>query len=222
MDNVRAKLAEEEVQSFHVALPRFLWRFLPGIHIAPMVQAWQKGKGCLCVDPSSKISYTDDGAANDSIPSPGLDGREDECPSIYYSTALHRHLTQIWNLCIMYPDEDILQYCDDIQAAFHRVLYHPDAMIVFASVLQEFLIIPVSSIFEAHNSPSFFTLLSEGQSHVASKLIFLFCMCTFPRIKTLSVLGSLDSLGTDYVHIQQMMEGSEDLCICLFIWPSCQ
>jgi hypothetical protein len=25
MDNVRDKLAKEEVQSFHVALPRFLW-----------------------------------------------------------------------------------------------------------------------------------------------------------------------------------------------------
>jgi hypothetical protein len=172
MDNVRAKLAKEEAQSFHIALPRFLWRFLPGIHIALMVWAWRKGKGRLCVDPSSKISSTNDRAANDSIPSLGLDGREDECPLIYYSTALHQHLTQIWNLRITYPNEDILQYCDNIQAAFHRVLYHPDAMIVFASVLQEFLIIPVGTIFGAHNSPSFFTLLSEGRSHVASNQIF--------------------------------------------------
>jgi hypothetical protein len=108
IDNVRAKLAKEEAQSFHVALPQFLWHFLPGIHIALMVWAWQKGKGCLCVDPSSRISSTNDGAPNDSIPPPGLDGHEDECPSIYYSTALHWHLTQIWNLCIMYPNEDIL------------------------------------------------------------------------------------------------------------------
>jgi hypothetical protein len=56
--------------------------------------------------------------------------------------------------------------------AFHGVLYHPNAMIVFASVLQEFLIIPVGSIFGARNSPSFFTLLSEGQSHVALNQIF--------------------------------------------------
>jgi hypothetical protein len=173
MDNVRAKLAKEEAQSFHVALPHFPWHFLPGIHIAHMVWVWQKGKGHLCVDPSSTISSDDDGAANDSIPPPGLDGHEDECPSIYYSNALHHHLTQIWNLCIMYLEEDILQYCDDIQeAAFHRVLYHPDAMIVFTSVLQEFLIIPIGSIFGAHNSPSFFTLHSEGRSHVASNQTF--------------------------------------------------
>jgi hypothetical protein len=52
------------------------------------------------------------------------------------------------------------------------VLYHPDAMIVFASVLQEFLIIPGGSMFGAHNSASFFTLLSEGQSHVAFNQTF--------------------------------------------------
>ncbi len=45
-------------------------------------------------------------------------------------------------------------------------------MIVFASVLQEFLIIPVGSIFGAHNSPSFFTLLSEGRSHVTLNQTF--------------------------------------------------
>jgi hypothetical protein len=72
----------------------------------------------------------------------------------------------------MYLELDILQYCDDILAAFNRMLYHPDAMIVFASVLQEFLIIAGGSIFGAHNSPSFFTLLSEGQSHVASNQTF--------------------------------------------------
>jgi hypothetical protein len=94
--------------------PHFLWCFLPGIHIAPMVWVWQKGKGHLCIDPSSTISSNNDGAANDSIPPPGLDGHENECAFIYYSTALHHHLTQIWNLCIMYLEEDILQYCDDI------------------------------------------------------------------------------------------------------------
>jgi hypothetical protein len=57
--------------------------------------------------------------------------------------------------------EDILQYVVDIQAAFHHILYHPDAGIIFAAVFCEFLIIPIGTIFGAHNSPSSFTLLSE-------------------------------------------------------------
>jgi len=167
-DEVRAKIAKEEAQSFHLALPRFLWRFLPGIHLAPMVWALRKGKGRVCVDPSTELFDDDDGAANSHIPAPGTDGREDECPAIHYASALHRHLTQIWNLCITHPHDDILQFVDDIQAAFHRMLYHPDAMLAFASVFLEFLILPVGTIFGARNSPSFFCLLSETRSHVAS------------------------------------------------------
>ena len=129
-------------------------------------------KGRLCVDPSSKISATDDGAANESIPAPGTDGREDECPPIFYSSALMRHLTWIWRLRLAHPWDDILQFVDDIHSAFHRVLYHPDAGILFASVFMEFLIIPIGTIFGARNSPSFFCLLSELRAHVASNTIY--------------------------------------------------
>jgi len=49
-DEVREKIAKEEAQSFHLALPHFLWHFLPGIHLDPMVWALRKGKGRVCVD----------------------------------------------------------------------------------------------------------------------------------------------------------------------------
>jgi hypothetical protein len=62
-------------------------------------------------------------------------------------------------LRLTWPREDIFQYVDDIQAAFHRILYHPNAGIIFAAVFVEFLIIPIGTIFGARNSPSFFTLL---------------------------------------------------------------
>lgn len=63
---------------------------------------------------------------------------------------------------------DILQYVDDIQSAFHRVLYHPNAGILFASVFMEFLIVPVGIIFGARNSPLYFTTESELRAHIAS------------------------------------------------------
>jgi len=127
-----------------------------------------KGKGRVCVDPSSVLFDGDDGTANRNIPAPGTDGCKDECPAIHYASALHCHLMQIWNLHITHPHEDILQFVDDIQVAFHCMLYHPDAMPAFASVSLEFLILPVSTIFGACNSPSFFCLLSETRSYVAS------------------------------------------------------
>ena len=165
---IRAQFAKEEANSFHLALPRFLWRFIVGLHLAPLVWAIRKMKGRLCVDPSSRISDDDDGAANDSIPAPGTDEREDECPAIWYATALYRHLVRVWRLRISHPAEDILQFVDDIHAAFRRVLYHPDGGIIFASVFAEFLIIPVGTIFGARNSPSYFCMLSELRAHAAS------------------------------------------------------
>jgi hypothetical protein len=106
-----------------------------------------KGKGRLCADPSNTISQDDDGAANTNIPSPRMPDREDECPSIYYAMALHRHLTHIWNLRITDPQRDILQFVDDIQAAFHCILYHPEGMKAFCSVFCEFLLVPIGTIF---------------------------------------------------------------------------
>ncbi len=168
-DEVHQRFAKEEAQSFHLALPWFVWRFIVGLHLVALVWAICKLKGPLCVDPSSTISPDDDGAANAIILKPGTDGHQDECPSIYYSTAFVRTITWIWRLCLTFPWEDILQYVDDIQAAlFHGILYHPDAGIIFASVFCEFLIIPIGTIFGAGNSPSFFTLLSKLRAHVSS------------------------------------------------------
>jgi hypothetical protein len=41
-------------------------------------------------------------------------------------------------LQLIWPREDIFQYVNDIHAAFHRILYHPDAGIIFAAVFAEF------------------------------------------------------------------------------------
>ena len=169
---IRAKIQAEEANSFHLVLPRFLWRFILGLFLAPLVWAMRNMKGRVCVDPSTILADEDDGAANMSIPPPGTPGREDECPPVFYSTALMRHLTQIWNLRITHPREDILQFLDDLHAAFHRVLYHPEAAILFSSIFMEFLVIPIGTIFGARNSPSFFTLLSEARAHAASTLVF--------------------------------------------------
>lgn len=171
-DVVRERFAKEEAQSFYIALPRFLWRFLCGIHLAALVWNMRKGKGRLCTDPTTVISETDDGAANDSIPAPGTEGREDECPGVHYATAFHRHVTQLWNLRISFPTIDILQSVDDLKDAFKRMLYHPDGILAFAAIFMEFLMLPIGTIFGARNSPSFFSLTSEARSHIASNRIY--------------------------------------------------
>lgn len=165
---VREKLRGEEENSFHLLLPRFICRFIPGLHLSPLTFTTRKNKGRVCVDCTNQLDSDDDGSPNKDIPKPGTPNREDENPTIHIATAMKRHLEWIWNLRITYPKEDIIQHGDDIHAFFHRVLYHPDMAIVFAYVFMEFLIVPVGAIFGARNSPSYCCLLSEVRCHLAA------------------------------------------------------
>jgi hypothetical protein len=143
-DVVLQKFTEEEELSYHIALPRWLWRFMPGLHLSPLSWITRKGKGRLICDSSSLVgdeTALHSGAPNLSIPAPGVSCL-DENPPVEYGSAFMRHLVRLWNLRITYPGEEILQYGDDIAAAFRRVLYHPDAAVVFAQVFLQFLFIP--------------------------------------------------------------------------------
>ena len=171
-ESINEKLRKEEQLSYHVLLPRFLWRFIHGLHLCLLNFVFRYGdpKGRLCIDPSTTLDESDDGNANRHIPDPGTPGREDENPSIFYGTAMLRHLTWIWNLRIQYPYEDILQSTDDISAAFHRILYHPTMAVVFACVWMQWLVIPVGTIFGSKSSPSTYMVKGELRSHFAQHM----------------------------------------------------
>jgi hypothetical protein len=44
-DEVRARFAKEEAQSFHIAFPWFIWRFIGGLHLTVLVWVIHKLKG---------------------------------------------------------------------------------------------------------------------------------------------------------------------------------
>jgi hypothetical protein len=165
--DVRKKFIQEEALSYHLFLPRFMAFFIWGLFISPISWILRKGKGRLVVDSSTALTDSDKGAPNSHIPSPGTEGCYEENPRVYFGTALIRHLTQIWNIRIDHPLEEILQHIDDISAAFRRLIYHPDLAIVFAYVFMEFLIIPVGMIFGSRSSPSFWQILAELRSRLA-------------------------------------------------------
>lgn len=169
---VREKFAKEEAKSFHIHLPKWVAYFVQGLFISPISWLVRKGKGRIVIDSSTLLRPEDTGAPNTYIPPVGTEGREDECPAVHFGTALRRHLERIWNLRIDHPREDLLQHGDDIDAAFRRVLYHPDIAAVFAYVFMEYLIIPVGMIFGARNSPSNFCLLAELRAFIGNTTDF--------------------------------------------------
>ena len=164
---VETNFAKEESKFFHIHLARFLCYFLVGLMLNPIQWEWQKGKGHICVDstngndgPNKKSS------PNTHIPKPSP-LNADECPPVYYSMAFTRLLVNIWRLRITFPLLDILLHADDIDAAFRRILYHPDMAVVFAYCFGAFLIVPVGQVFGSRSAPSFFSMASDICADVA-------------------------------------------------------
>jgi hypothetical protein len=168
LSDVRQAFAKEEAASYHIHLPRFVSRFIYGLFLCPISWVIRKGKGRLVIDASTKLTPDDTGAPNSYIPNAGTSGAEDECPPVYFGDALKRHLRQLWNLRIEYPNEDLLQHSDDINAAFRRGTYHCDIAIIFAYVFMEFLIVPVGMIFGARNAPSWWDIMANWRSHLGT------------------------------------------------------
>jgi hypothetical protein len=168
LESVEAKFAKEEEKSFHIHLPRFLVYLIFGLILNPIQWAIRKGKGRICIDCTNGPDGADTtSSANTFIPRPKA-GDTDACPPVFYATAFMRHLQHLWRMRITFPIADILQHCDDIDAAFRRVLYTPELAIAFAYVFTEFLMIPVGQVFGSRSAPSYFSLLSDIRAFVAT------------------------------------------------------
>ena len=163
-DAVEAKFAAEEEKSFHILLPKFFVFFILSLFLNPLQWATRKGKGCICVDCTNGPSAI--GSPNHSIPKPSP-ANADACPPVHYANSFTRFLLLIWSTRQAKPFLDILLHCDDLEAAFRRVLYHPDMAVVFANIFLDFLIIPVGQVFGSRSAPSYFSLLSDIRQEVA-------------------------------------------------------
>jgi hypothetical protein len=132
-----------------------------GLLLNPLQWEWDKGKGRICVDGTNGPKGADTpGSCNTHIPKPAKDN-PDECPPVYYSTALMRFFVMIWRTRLTFPLWDILMHADDVKSAFRRILYSPEMAILFAYVFGPFLIIPVGQVFGSRSAPSFFSLKSD-------------------------------------------------------------
>jgi len=66
------------------------------------------------------------------------------------------------------PTSPILVHADDIEAAFRRVLYHPDVAVAFAYVFSDYLIVPVGQVFGSRIAPSFYCVLADFREVLAA------------------------------------------------------
>lgn len=162
-DLILQDIISDEGSSFNLVVYRWIFRFIHGIHLALANIVFRKGKSRQIIDPSSTISPSDTGAVNNQV------AKTDTVlvPRVYYNTVFQRTCRHACRLRATCPGQDILGYVDDITKAFKRVRYHPQFTPLFAWVFQEYLILPVGTIFGSRFSPGWFCLGGEIRAFVA-------------------------------------------------------
>lgn len=71
IDEILRNFSKEEQLSYQLLLPRFIWRFINGLHISPINWVTQPGKkGRFCLDPTSHITRSKHTFGNNLQPRP--------------------------------------------------------------------------------------------------------------------------------------------------------
>ena len=95
-----------------------------------------------------------------------------------YGSELHCKFGSIWedilirvyNLCLSYPDDDIVIHANDVKSCFHQIKHHSDVVGAFLYVLSKYLFIQVGLAFSADFSPSNWEAVRQVQSALATQL----------------------------------------------------
>ena len=130
---VMTTMNKEERNNYVIALPSWLFRFIPHVFFTPQHYLEKVGKkGRLIFDglfrhssrsiPVNMMTSTDDGT-------------ELHCA---YGDAMTKILMQIWNLRITYPSTDIVIHANDVKSYFCQLKHHPDVAAAFSYILGDF------------------------------------------------------------------------------------
>jgi hypothetical protein len=171
--SIKAESAKEEEKLFHIHLPRFLVYFNSGLLLNLIQWAVWKGKGCICIYRANGPDGADIRSSTNTFIQSPLAGDSDTYPQVYSATAFMRHLEHLWGMRITFTIADILQHCDDNNAAFRRLLYTPELAIAFADVFGIFLLIPAGQVFRSPSVPSYFSLLSNISAYIMATCVDL-------------------------------------------------
>ena len=162
-DKVLALMNKEERNCYVMVFPCWLSRFIPDMHLTPQSIVVLPGKNDrLVFDGSAKLEW-------DSLPVNCMTHTANE-PDLIYGTTWNRHLTQIWNLRISYPDEDILVFDDDVSGAFRHAKHNPDIASAISFVIGELLFIPTGQTFGSNTSPANFEPIARARTILATHL----------------------------------------------------
>ena len=163
LPSVLSALNKEELHSYCLPLPMWVYRFFQDVHCNPQGLIVIPGKNPRTISDSS---FQPDA---DAVPVNHMHSNRDE-PDLVYGSAFMRHLVSVYNQRITYVDDVIFLMDDDVAAAFRLPKYHPDIAGAFCHIVCGLLLISVGQTFGSNFSPHNFEPLARARQHVAEAL----------------------------------------------------
>ena len=166
---VKKAMNKEEKNKFVMVMPIWLERFIPHLHLTPQGILIRKGKKDRIFSDNSFL-ISPEAACTNQFTFPHCE------TELEYGSAFTRHLTQIYNLRVTYPKEEIFLFDDDVSGAFKHIKYHPDIAAAHSFKLDKSLYIPLGSTFGSNVSPQEFEVIAKARVRKAEELQTLPCM----------------------------------------------
>ena len=163
ISEVMKTMNKEDRNSYLMTLSSILARLIPDMKVTPQDLIIKHGKNDRLIWDGSFMLFYHSVCAN------MLMNQQLE-PSLEYGSTWDRNLSRIWELRIIYPNEDILLMDDDVKGAFRHSKYHPDIAEVFSFIILTNLFIPTGGTFGSTTSPANFDPYATARTFLAQKL----------------------------------------------------
>ena len=147
---------KEDRNSYLMTLPSILARLISDMKVTPQGIIIKPGKNDRFIWDSSFMLFYHSVCVN------MLMDQQLE-PSLKYGSTWDRHLSRIWELRIIYSNEDILLMDDDVKGVFRHSKYHPDIATVFSFIILANLFIPTGGTFGSTTSPANLNLMPRPE-----------------------------------------------------------
>ena len=146
LDQVLKSLNKEDRNQYLLPFPNWLVRFFKNLHLTHQGLLSKPGKNNILIWDGSFQPEWNSTCVNMML-------NRDDKPEVVYGDAFMRYITQIWNLRISYPNEELYLFDDGVKGALRHLKYYPDVAGGFAFSISNYLMIPIGQTFGSIDSP---------------------------------------------------------------------
>ena len=155
-EKIKKVMNKEDKHRYNFSLPIWSARFIPNLHLSPQGLVVKPGKNDRLVNDASFVSTYESVCVN-MLTHPKKE------PELEYGSAFISHLTQIYDMRVTHPNEELLLYSDDVSGAFRWPRLNPYIATSMAFALFDAVHLPAGQVFGSNASAQNFEPIAKAR-----------------------------------------------------------